>query len=51
MDDKTYKGTTWQIRFNLDEVTYDETYTLRLALASAAQAELQVCFILRSYTA
>lgn len=42
MHDNTYQGTTWQIRFNLDVVNKFEIYTLRLALASANQAELQV---------
>ncbi|KAL3340237.1 hypothetical protein AABB24_028722 [Solanum stoloniferum] len=41
-DEKTYQGTTWQIKFKLDKVDQNEIYTLRLALASAAQAELQV---------
>ncbi|XP_069153466.1 uncharacterized protein [Solanum lycopersicum] len=41
-DEKTYQGTTWQIKFKLDNVDQNEIYTLRLALASAAQAELQV---------
>ncbi|XP_059281603.1 probable rhamnogalacturonate lyase B [Lycium ferocissimum] len=41
-DEKTYQGTTWQIKFKLDNVNQEEIYTLRLALASAAQAKLQV---------
>ncbi|KAK6130537.1 hypothetical protein DH2020_035718 [Rehmannia glutinosa] len=41
-DDNTYHATTWQIKFNLDAIEPNGTYTLRLALASAAQAELQV---------
>ncbi|XP_075088803.1 uncharacterized protein LOC107831685 [Nicotiana tabacum] len=41
-DEKTYTGTTWQIKFKLDSVNRNETYSLRLALASVAQAELQV---------
>ncbi|XP_075082381.1 uncharacterized protein LOC107822331 isoform X4 [Nicotiana tabacum] len=41
-DEKTYIGTTWQIKFKLDSVKQKEIYTLRVALASAAQAELQV---------
>ncbi|KAK6130747.1 hypothetical protein DH2020_035505 [Rehmannia glutinosa] len=41
-DDKAYQATTWQIKFNLDAIEPNGTYTLRLALASAAQAELQV---------
>ncbi|PHT37394.1 hypothetical protein T459_35674, partial [Capsicum annuum] len=40
-DEKTYQGTTWQIKFKLENINQDEIYTLRLALASAAQAELQ----------
>ncbi|KAK6792568.1 hypothetical protein RDI58_011649 [Solanum bulbocastanum] len=41
-DEKTYQGTTWQIKFKFDKVDQNEIYTLRLALASTAQAELQV---------
>ncbi|KAL6574163.1 hypothetical protein OROHE_001067 [Orobanche hederae] len=41
-DDNTYQGTTWQIKFVLDTVDQDGTYKLRLALASATLAELQV---------
>ncbi|KAM7520860.1 hypothetical protein LguiB_019822 [Lonicera macranthoides] len=41
-DDNTYEGTTWQIKFSLENVNLDETYKLRLALSAAAQAELQV---------
>ncbi|KAI5446244.1 hypothetical protein KIW84_014184 [Lathyrus oleraceus] len=37
-----YEGTTWQIKFNLDDVEKDEIYKLRLALASANVSELQV---------
>ncbi|XP_057974844.1 uncharacterized protein LOC131162413 [Malania oleifera] len=40
--DNTYQGTTWQIKFKLDTVDQDGTYKLRVALASAALAELQV---------
>ncbi|KAL2537903.1 Rhamnogalacturonate lyase family protein [Forsythia ovata] len=40
-DDKTYRGTTWQIKFKLDMLNPTGTYKLRLALASAAQAELE----------
>ncbi|KAL4179886.1 hypothetical protein AMTRI_Chr13g89460 [Amborella trichopoda] len=40
----TYQATTWQIEFNLDNVNQDGTYKLRVALASAAMAELQVRF-------
>lgn len=42
MDDGTYVGTTWQIKFNLDNVDQTQTYKLRLALATAYVAELQV---------
>ncbi|KAK9758372.1 hypothetical protein RND81_01G225500 [Saponaria officinalis] len=38
----TYQGTTWQIKFQLDKIYPNETYYLRLALASATGAELQV---------
>ncbi|CAK9186564.1 unnamed protein product [Ilex paraguariensis] len=41
-DDQTYQATTWQIKFKLENVNQTGKYTLRLALASAAQAELQV---------
>ncbi|KAL3619596.1 hypothetical protein CASFOL_034508 [Castilleja foliolosa] len=41
-DDNTYQATTWQIKFTMDNIDTDGTYSLRLALASAAQAELQV---------
>ncbi|PIA51939.1 hypothetical protein AQUCO_01000070v1 [Aquilegia coerulea] len=41
-DDKTYQGTTWQIVFKLDEINQTGTFKLRLALASATAAELQV---------
>ncbi|XAR73519.1 Rhamnogalacturonan endolyase [Bertholletia excelsa] len=41
MDNGNYVSTTWRIVFDLATVTRG-TYTLRLALASAAMAELQV---------
>ncbi|GLT60576.1 hypothetical protein SLA2020_333370 [Shorea laevis] len=41
-DDGTYVGTTWQIKFNLDNVDQTQTYKLRLALATAYVAELRV---------
>lgn len=41
-DDGTFLATTWQIRFNLDNLEKDGIYKLRLALATAHQAELQV---------
>ncbi|KAH9626560.1 hypothetical protein KSS87_005540 [Heliosperma pusillum] len=40
--DNTYIGTTWQIRFKLENVNQNGVYKLRLALAMANQAELQV---------
>ncbi|XVF64926.1 hypothetical protein PTKIN_Ptkin09bG0205800 [Pterospermum kingtungense] len=42
-DDDKYEGTTWQIKFNLDNsVNQSGTYKLRVALATAYVAELQV---------
>ncbi|MED6130816.1 hypothetical protein PIB30_004237 [Stylosanthes scabra] len=41
-DDNTYVGSTWQIKFQLSNVNKTATYKLRLALASATFAELQV---------
>ncbi|XP_061967377.1 uncharacterized protein LOC133691065 isoform X3 [Populus nigra] len=38
----TYEGTTWQIKFLLDEVDERAAYKLRLALATANVAELEV---------
>ncbi|KAF9604151.1 hypothetical protein IFM89_002826 [Coptis chinensis] len=43
-EDNSYDATTWKIRFNIHNVGQNATYTLRLALASAAFAELQVRF-------
>ncbi|KAF3447275.1 hypothetical protein FNV43_RR12455 [Rhamnella rubrinervis] len=40
--DDTHVGTTWQIRFKLNNVDRSCTYKLRVALASATLAELQV---------
>ncbi|KAL3845377.1 hypothetical protein ACJIZ3_002780 [Penstemon smallii] len=40
--DKAYKSTTWQIKFNIDSLDKGGTYTLRLALASAHNSDLQV---------
>ncbi|PKI42091.1 hypothetical protein CRG98_037544 [Punica granatum] len=40
----TYKATTWQIIFELEEVSQSGNYTLQLALASANEADLQVRF-------
>ncbi|KAF9608237.1 hypothetical protein IFM89_008192 [Coptis chinensis] len=39
---KAFQATTWQIVFNLDKVEQNQTYKLRVALASATVAELQV---------
>lgn len=41
-EDNTYQGTTWQIKFKLDDVNKGGIYKLRIALASATLAELQV---------
>ncbi|CAL5205313.1 unnamed protein product [Lathyrus oleraceus] len=41
-EDNKYQGTTWQIKFNLDNVNKKESYKLRIALASATYSELQV---------
>ncbi|XP_062164026.1 probable rhamnogalacturonate lyase B isoform X2 [Alnus glutinosa] len=41
-DDNTYEGTTWQIKFKLDNADESGTYKLRLALATAHASELQV---------
>ncbi|XP_062030221.1 probable rhamnogalacturonate lyase B [Rosa rugosa] len=41
-DDGKYQGTTWQIKFRLDNVSQTKTYTLRIALATANVAELQI---------
>lgn len=41
-DDGSYQGTTWQIKFNMDDVQENGPYKLRLALASANVSELQV---------
>nr|XP_027089915.1 probable rhamnogalacturonate lyase B isoform X4 [Coffea arabica] len=38
----TYKSTTWQIKFKIDNVDQTETYKLRIALASAHNSDLQV---------
>lgn len=39
---KTYIPTTWRIIFDLDDVSETGNYILRLAIASAHEAELQV---------
>ncbi|KAL2317594.1 hypothetical protein Fmac_031470 [Flemingia macrophylla] len=41
-EDGSYQGTTWQIKFNLDDVDASKIYKIRLALASANVSELQV---------
>ncbi|KAK9930124.1 hypothetical protein M0R45_027179 [Rubus argutus] len=41
-DENKYQGTTWQIKFTLDNVDQNGSYKLRLALASATLSELQV---------
>lgn len=41
-DNNTYQGTTWQIKFELDNVNQNSTYILRVAIASANLSELQV---------
>ncbi|XP_065875155.1 uncharacterized protein [Euphorbia lathyris] len=41
---KTYEATTWQIKFELENVDKSGDYTLQVALASAAGSELQVRF-------
>ncbi|KAJ0604908.1 putative rhamnogalacturonan endolyase [Helianthus annuus] len=40
--DNVYEKTTWTIKFKLNNVNKDETYKLRLALASAQVSDLQV---------
>ncbi|KAK3016425.1 hypothetical protein RJ639_006192 [Escallonia herrerae] len=44
MGNLKYQETTWKILFDLNSVDKDETYVLRIALASAADAELQIWF-------
>ncbi|KAG8642790.1 rhamnogalacturonate lyase B [Manihot esculenta] len=41
---KTFQATTWQIKYDLENVNQTASYTLRVALASASAAELQVRF-------
>lgn len=41
-NDNTYQGTTWQIKFTLENVNKSSNYKLRVALASATYSELQV---------
>ncbi|KAL1222518.1 hypothetical protein V5N11_018891 [Cardamine amara subsp. amara] len=40
--DDTYQKTTWQIKFKLEKVQKNSTYKIRIALATANVAELQV---------
>ncbi|KAM3289660.1 putative rhamnogalacturonate lyase B isoform X1 [Capsicum chacoense] len=40
--DNAYQSTTWQIKFNIDNMDQVGAYTLRVALAAANHAELQV---------
>ncbi|KAK4803060.1 hypothetical protein SAY86_001263 [Trapa natans] len=40
----TYEGTAWQIKFTLDAVDANETYTLQVALATAHVSEVQIRF-------
>ncbi|KAG2692588.1 hypothetical protein I3760_08G058800 [Carya illinoinensis] len=42
IDDDTYQGTTWQIKFQLQQVDTIGVYKLRLALATVNDSELQV---------
>uniref|UniRef100_A0A2P2INM9 rhamnogalacturonan endolyase n=2 Tax=Rhizophora mucronata TaxID=61149 RepID=A0A2P2INM9_RHIMU len=41
-NDGTHVGTTWQIKFKLGKVDQSSTYKLRVAIASATLAEMQV---------
>nr|XP_043614244.1 probable rhamnogalacturonate lyase B isoform X2 [Erigeron canadensis] len=41
-EDNSYEGTTWQIKFRLENVRYAAIYKLRIALAGAALAEVQI---------
>ncbi|XP_048437462.1 probable rhamnogalacturonate lyase B isoform X2 [Pyrus x bretschneideri] len=41
-DDYTYQGTTWQIKFQLKHFSESDTLKLRIALATANIAELQI---------
>ncbi|GMI67974.1 rhamnogalacturonan lyase6 [Hibiscus trionum] len=44
IENNTNQPTTWQIKYNLQDVNENGTYTLRLALAAASYAEVQVEF-------
>ena len=37
-----YNGTTWSVKFSLDNVESDATYKLRMAIASATNSDLEV---------
>ncbi|XP_028802217.1 uncharacterized protein LOC114757360 isoform X1 [Neltuma alba] len=41
-EDNTLQGTTWQIKFDLCNVAQGSTYKLRVAIASATLAEVQI---------
>ncbi|KAL4558971.1 hypothetical protein LXL04_031097 [Taraxacum kok-saghyz] len=41
-EDKSYEGTTWQIKFKLENIQKMTTYKLQIALAGASLAELEV---------
>ncbi|KAL8096326.1 hypothetical protein AgCh_037332 [Apium graveolens] len=41
-DGKTYQGTTWQIKFKLENVDQSGTYKLRVAIAESTLSELQI---------
>lgn len=43
-EDGSHHGTTWKVKFSLDNVDRRNTYKLRIALASATLAELQVTY-------
>ncbi|KAL4283616.1 hypothetical protein GQ457_16G016320 [Hibiscus cannabinus] len=42
IENNKYEGSTWEIRFKLDNVDQSNSYILRVAIASATFAELQV---------
>ncbi|WOL18187.1 putative rhamnogalacturonate lyase B isoform X1 [Canna indica] len=42
--DKSYQATTWQIKFQVDDIDQTGIYKLRVALASATLSELQIRF-------
>jgi len=48
-NDGSYQGTTWQIKFNMDDVQQNGLYKLRLALASANVSELQVRNFIKNF--